>query len=98
LIQNRTEARSVTNGLEVDTVLPMTTPMDVWRHLERADERVKYAQNRDAADAYRQARESLDLAASEAMTLDDERARIALTAQIQKRLDDITRLETETSA
>ena len=69
------------------------TPIEVFKLIERADERVKYAQNRDAAAAYAQARESLAEASALAVKLHDSRARTALQAQIAKRLDDVQRLE-----
>ncbi|GAC1408618.1 MAG: hypothetical protein NVSMB57_00140 [Actinomycetota bacterium] len=71
------------------------TPIEVFKLIERADERVKYAQNRDAADAFAQARESLARASELAARLHDSRARAALQAQIAKRLDDVKRLEGE---
>lgn len=71
----------------------MTTPMDVFRLIERADERVKYAQNRDAKDAYRQARESLAEAEALLEALEDVRARAGLRDQISKRRADLAILE-----
>lgn len=73
----------------------MTTPMEVWSLIERADERIKYAQNRDAAAAYAQARESLDRAAELAGALEDPRARAGLTAQIERRRRDLAELEAQ---
>ncbi|MHB8512860.1 MAG: hypothetical protein ACYDCC_11835 [Actinomycetota bacterium] len=71
----------------------MATPIDVFKLIERADERVKYAQNRDAAAAYQQARETLSEASELAKSLEDPKARAGLQAQIAKRLEDLTRLE-----
>lgn len=71
----------------------MGTPQDVWAHVERADERVKYAQNRDPAEAYRQAREALAHAREALESLDDAAAAEGLRRQIATRLDDLDRLE-----
>jgi hypothetical protein len=70
-----------------------TRPQDVWHLVERADEYVKYAQNRDPARAYAQARETLHKAMEEANRLDDRGAAESITAQIARRLEDLDRLE-----
>ena len=69
------------------------TPQDVWHLVERADEFVKYAQNRDPARAYAQARETLRKAMDQANRLADRQAAESITAQITRRLEDIDRLE-----
>lgn len=69
-------------------------PQDVWRLVERADEFVKYAQNRDPAKAYAQARATLRRAADEAERLEDRAAAESISGQIARRLDDLDRLET----
>lgn len=74
---------------------PSTQPQDVWRLVERADEFVKYAQNRDPAKAYAQARETLRRAADEATRLEDRAAAESLSAQIARRLEDLVRLEAQ---
>ena len=61
--------------------------------VERADEYVKYAQNRDPARAYAQAREALHKAMEEANRLEDRGAAESITAQIARRLEDLDRLE-----
>jgi hypothetical protein len=72
----------------------MADPGAVWALVQRADELVKYAQNRDPHTAYAQARSVLDEA--EAMTNDLEQpAGERLRAQIQTRRDDIARFEAE---
>lgn len=71
----------------------MIAPTDVWKIVERADERVKYAQNRDAAEAYRQAREALAEARTALASLDDDTARAGLLAQIERREADLDELE-----
>jgi hypothetical protein len=70
-----------------------TAAEDVWRLVARADDLVKYAPNRDRTDAYRQARETLERAAGAAAGLADRTAAAGLTAQIQRRLEDLTRVE-----
>jgi hypothetical protein len=70
------------------------TPQDVWHLVERADEFVKYAQNRDPARAYAQARETLRKAMDQANRLTDRQAAESITAQINRRLEDLHRLET----
>jgi hypothetical protein len=73
----------------------MTDPGAVWKLVQRADELVKYAQNRDPRTAYQQARAVLDEA--DALTNElDQKAADGLRAQIQTRRDDITRYESET--
>ena len=68
----------------------------VWKLVERADEFVKYAQNRDPAAAYRQARQALGRAAEAAADL-PERPREGIMQQIERRLADLDRLEGEPS-
>jgi hypothetical protein len=68
-------------------------PDDVWRMVERADEFVKYAQNRDPAKAYAQARATLRKAMEEADRLEDRGAAESISAQIARRIDDLDRLE-----
>jgi hypothetical protein len=70
-----------------------SSPQDVWRIVERADEFVKYAQNRDPAKAYAQARATLRKATEEAGRLEDRGAAESISAQIARRLDDLDRLE-----
>lgn len=70
-----------------------TAPMEVWKLVERADERVKYASTRDAAEAYRQAREALAGARAALDGVADDRARAGLASQIDRRLADLDRLE-----
>ncbi|HJT37993.1 MAG TPA: hypothetical protein VJ818_06170 [Actinomycetota bacterium] len=67
-------------------------PAAVWKLVQRADELVKYAQNRDPQTAYAQARAVLD----EAETLTgelDQKAAESFRAQIRTRRDDIARFE-----
>lgn len=73
----------------VDTV----DPAAVWRLIERADERMKYASNRDPAEALRQAREALSEASAALATLQDPAARAALSAQIERRRADLNARE-----
>jgi len=71
-----------------------SSPQDVWRIVERADEFVKYAQNReDPAKAYGQARATLRKAQDEADRLEDRPAADSISAQIARRLEDLDRLE-----
>lgn len=60
--------------------------------IERADERVKYAQNRDPAEAIAQAQALLDNAESLARTLEDPKARAGLLGQVATRRADLSRL------
>jgi hypothetical protein len=69
------------------------SPQDVWHLVERADEFVKYAQNRDPARAYAQARETLSRAMEAANRLEDRGAAESISAQITRRLEDLDRLE-----
>lgn len=71
----------------------MTAPQDVWKIVERADERIKYAQNRDPAEAYRQARDALAEAQAALASVQDAPAAAGLRAQIERRLADLDRLE-----
>jgi hypothetical protein len=68
-------------------------PGSVWKLVERADELVKYAQNRDPRTAYKQARAVLDEAEALAGQL-DEKAATGLRAQIETRRADIARFDT----
>jgi len=69
-------------------------PATVWKLVERADELVKYAQNRDPQTAYKQARAVLDEA--EALTGQlEQKAADGLRAQIQTRRADIARFDTD---
>lgn len=67
-----------------------STPQEIWSLIERADELVKYAQNRDPATAYAQARTTLERAADAARVVAGAEK---LLEQAQKRLDDLARLE-----
>jgi hypothetical protein len=67
-----------------------TTPQEVWALIERADELVKYAQNRDPATAYAQARATLERAADAAHKVAGAEK---LADQAQKRLTDLAKLE-----
>jgi hypothetical protein len=69
------------------------SPQDVWHLVERADEFVKYAQNRDPARAYAQARETLKRAMQQATRLEDRDAAESISSQIARRLEDLDRLE-----
>jgi hypothetical protein len=67
-------------------------PASVWKLVQRADELVKYAHNRDPHTAYQQARAVLDEA--EALTGQlDQKAAEGLRAQIETRRSDIARFE-----
>jgi hypothetical protein len=70
-----------------------TGPQDVWHLVERADEFLKYAQNRDPAKAYAQVRATLRKAMEEAARLEDRTAAESISVQITRRLDDLDRLE-----
>jgi hypothetical protein len=72
---------------------PSGSPQDVWHLVERADEFVKYAQNRDPARAYAQARETLRKAMDRASRLTDREAAESISIQISRRLEDLDRLE-----
>jgi len=69
------------------------TPKDVWALIERADELVKYASNRDTKAAYEQARATLERAATAARTVPGAGA---LEEQAARRLEDLKRLEEAT--
>ncbi|TML76350.1 MAG: hypothetical protein E6G04_10870 [Actinobacteria bacterium] len=69
-----------------------TDPAAVWKLVQRADELVKYAQNRDPHTAYAQARAVLDEAEALAGQL-DQKAADGLRAQIETRRSDIARFE-----
>ncbi len=66
------------------------TPREIWALIERADERVKYASNRDEKTAYGQARELLEKAAAAAETVPGAEK---LSEQAQIRLTDLAKLE-----
>lgn len=66
-----------------------TDPAGVWRLIERADELIKYAANRDPATARAQALETLRDAETALAGLTDPKAAAALGAQIRKRLADL---------
>jgi hypothetical protein len=66
------------------------TPQEIWALIERADERVKYASNRDEKAAYGQARELLDQAAAAAKAVPGAEK---LAEQAQIRLADLAKLE-----
>jgi hypothetical protein len=68
-------------------------PASVWKLVQRADELVKYAQNRDPHTAYEQARAVLDEAEALAGQL-DEKAASGMRAQIDTRRADIARFDT----
>jgi len=70
-----------------------TTPAEVWALIERADELVKYASNRDPKTAYAQARETLRKAAEAACTVPGAQP---LEQQANTRLEDLDKLEKET--
>ncbi len=71
----------------------MANPVEVWKLIEKADERIKYAQNRDVQAAYGQAREALEQAKEALPGVEDVRARAGLSAQIDRRLDDLERIQ-----
>ena len=62
----------------------------MWALIERADERVKYASNRDSKAAYGQARELLEQAQAAANTI---AGAAKLAEQVKIRLDDLAKLE-----
>jgi hypothetical protein len=66
-----------------------TDPAGVWRLIERADELMKYASNRDPAAARAQALETLHRAEEALAGLTDPKAAAALGAQIRKRFGDL---------
>ncbi len=67
-----------------------TTPADVWALIERADELVKYASNRDPKTAYSQAREALNKAIDFSCSVPGA---APLEQQARTRLEDLARLE-----
>jgi hypothetical protein len=67
-----------------------TTPAEVWALIERADELIKYASNRDPKTAYAQARETLQHAIDASCTVPGA---APLEKQARTRLDDIAKLE-----
>jgi hypothetical protein len=69
-----------------------TTPQEVWALIERADELVKYASNRDPAAGYAQARETLERAAEAARSVPGAER---LVEQAARRLDDLAKLEAQ---
>ena len=73
--------------------MTMTTePAAVWRLIQKADEVVKYAGNRDAARAYQQASAALDEAEAMIAELADAGIAQNFRAQIVTRRADIARL------
>ena len=76
-------------------IATMADPASVWKLVQRADELVKYAQNRDAHTSYAQARAVLDEAEAATASL-DQKAADGLRAQIQTRREDIARFESGT--
>lgn len=66
-----------------------TDPAGVWRLIERADELVKYASNRDPVAAREQALEALRQAEKALAGLADPKAAAALGTQIRKRFADL---------
>ena len=70
-----------------------STPAEVWALIERADELIKYASNRDPAAAYAQAREILDRAAAAAREVPGAQQ---LETQARRRIDDLAALEAQT--
>ena len=69
-----------------------TTPADVWALIERADELIKYASNRDPKTAYAQAKETLQRAIDFSCSVPGA---APLEQQARTRLDDLARLERE---
>jgi len=69
------------------------TPQEIWAQIERADELIKYASNRDPRTAYAQARETLERAMAVAKNVPGA---AALEQQARTRLDDLARLEDAT--
>lgn len=69
-----------------------TTPQEVWALIERADELMKYAGNRDPAAAYAQARGTLERAAEAARMVPGAEK---LQEQAARRLDDLAKLEAQ---
>ena len=67
-------------------------PGAVWKLVQRADELVKYAQNRDPHTAYAQARAVLDEAEALTGQLDQKQSE-NFKAQIATRREDIARFE-----
>ncbi len=67
-----------------------TTPAEVWALIERADELVKYAPNRDATAAYAQARQILERARTAARAV---QGAAPLERQVATRLNDLEKLE-----
>lgn len=66
-------------------------PGAVWRLVVRADEALKYAPNRDAADARARALSLLREADQQTARLEDRVAAAALAIQIRRRLEDLER-------
>lgn len=69
-----------------------TDPAAVWRLIERADELVKYASNRDPAVARAHARSVLQEAEQALAGVADPKASAALGQQIRKRLSDLEQM------
>jgi hypothetical protein len=74
-----------------------TDPSGVWYLIQRSDEFVKYAQNRDPRTAFAQARDHLERALRAADTLEDRGAGESLAQQARVRMDDLERLEGDLS-
>ena len=72
-----------------------TTPAEVWALIERADELIKYASNRDPKTAYAQARETLQHAIAASGSVPGA---AQLEQQPRTRLDDIAALEARTES
>lgn len=70
-----------------------STPQEIWALIERADELVKYASNRDQTAAFAQAKETLERAAAAAETVPGA-AKLAEQARI--RLNDLANREAAT--
>ena len=70
----------------------MSEPAEVWRLIQKADEVLKYAGNRDRITAFRQASAALDEAEQLLAGLDDQEIAQTFKAQIQTRRDDLARL------
>jgi hypothetical protein len=66
-------------------------PQDVWRLIQRADETMKYAPNREAADARAKAASLLDEAQTLTSELDDAGQIERLTQLIALRRADLDR-------
>lgn len=72
----------------------MNDPATVWRLIQKADEVLKYAGNRDATAAYEQARAALDEAEQLSASLVDQGIAENFRSQIEIRRADIMRRTT----